>query len=360
MNHLLKKQLNLLTVLRGPAALLVFAFHILHNTQWTTWVPLASMGYTGVSLFFVLSGFVLTWSYNPARSYKEFLVRRIARIYPLHLLMFCVAVLVPVTAYEFELLPALANLFLLQSWVPAWNYIFSMNAVSWSLSNELFFYVLTPVFLLWLSRPSLHKYLKYAMMIGLWGCITLVAALIARHSNFADVVVYSNPAARLGEFILGMMSAKLTMRLCRTPRKALTGFYALSSVVLFLAVLLILSRLALQQTISSIVVGPFAAFMIMALAVHETSSKKAYDTQIWRILVFAGEASFAFYLIHELVIINFAAILGREHTRVAGSLLALGTLVISAVLAVCAHQYIERPCQKKIVSWTDRRKGAST
>ena len=73
--------LDSLTILRGPAALFVFFYH----TRWAHVVPSASVGYVGVALFFVLSGFVLTWSYKPADGAKKFYLRRFARVYPLHL-----------------------------------------------------------------------------------------------------------------------------------------------------------------------------------------------------------------------------------------------------------------------------------
>ena len=64
--------LDSLTILRGPAALFVFFYH----TRWAHVVPSASVGYVGVALFFVLSGFVLTWSYKPADGAKKFYLRR--------------------------------------------------------------------------------------------------------------------------------------------------------------------------------------------------------------------------------------------------------------------------------------------
>lgn len=357
MKHELKKQLGFLTILRGPAALFVFAFYILHNTQWASWLPVANIGYSGVSIFFVLSGFVLTWSFNPERSYKNFFVRRIARIYPLRVLMFCVALLIPVTAYPFEILPALSNLFLLQAWVPAWNYIFSVNAVSWSLSNELFFYLLTPLVLTWLNQPTRDRLIKYGTLGGLWLGITIIALSIAHTSNFADVVVYSHPVARLGQFILGIMAAKFSIWFSHTLHKQVSGLYVLVPLVLFLLALLFLSHASMSQTATSIVLAPFSALLLVFLAIYENKTVRKYDNWWLRALVFAGEASFAFYLVHELVIINLAHIIGSNHSGVTGATAMVMSFIVSAILAALAHVYFERPCQRKIVKWVSVREG---
>ncbi len=74
--------LDSLTAVRGPAALLVFGYHVIHGTQWANWIPGARLGYVGVSLFFILSGFVLAWSYNKNAGAKSFYLRRFARVYP--------------------------------------------------------------------------------------------------------------------------------------------------------------------------------------------------------------------------------------------------------------------------------------
>ena len=128
--------LDSLTILRGPAALFVFFYH----TRWAHVVPSASVGYVGVALFFVLSGFVLTWSYKPADGAKKFYLRRFARVYPLHLFFFALALAILVLTQEAPSAGAtLSNLVLLHAWVPNWDYIFSVNGVSWSLGCEAFF-----------------------------------------------------------------------------------------------------------------------------------------------------------------------------------------------------------------------------
>ena len=99
-----------------------------------------------VPLFFVLSGFVLTIGIEKYRSWLDFFVARIARIWPAHLaaLAFFIAVLFP---FSIDLIQQpggmrrlILNIFLLQDWSPNQATFWSYNAPSWSVSCEMFLY----------------------------------------------------------------------------------------------------------------------------------------------------------------------------------------------------------------------------
>src|ERR1700722_663067 len=92
-----KAQLPSLTSLRGVAALWVVLYHFsvqcLPNLDSTPYTSLIHKGYLAVDMFFLLSGLVMTHVYHRAflssvsQNYRSFIVARIARIYPLHLLV---------------------------------------------------------------------------------------------------------------------------------------------------------------------------------------------------------------------------------------------------------------------------------
>ena len=103
-------------------------------------------GDCGVSFFFILSGFVLSLGYGSriregTFCYGRFMLRRLRKIYPLHLL--CLLFFLVVSRSDFDL-TVLLNELLLQSWVPDPNYYFSCNSVSWFLSSLLFCYLVFP------------------------------------------------------------------------------------------------------------------------------------------------------------------------------------------------------------------------
>src|SRR3954470_504363 len=127
-----------LTSLRFFAALLVVLSHLPGSTF--------SEGYTGVTFFFILSGFILSHSYEDrlrtgATSRREFWIARIARVYPLHLLTLLAAVPLAVSESSGAMGFAgrlLAQLTLTQAAVPVGSIYFSFNHPAWSLSVEAF------------------------------------------------------------------------------------------------------------------------------------------------------------------------------------------------------------------------------
>src|SRR5262249_27150790 len=131
-----------LTSLRAFAALFVFFFHTDQRMPFTK--PVAQYGFTGVAFFFVLSGFVLAWSFETRRSKKTFYLRRFARIYPSYLVMLIVAALVPIATSAVTVHAAVPDVLLVQSWLPDKLNPYTLNGVSWSLSCEVVFYAALP------------------------------------------------------------------------------------------------------------------------------------------------------------------------------------------------------------------------
>lgn len=161
------QMLPTLTGLRGFAALAVLFYHI--RSGMTGFLPdgvisVLAQGYLAVDLFFVLSGFVLWWTYGKEfrdrgmRAAPHFIVRRFARIFPLHLavlsamLLFAAALLVsgrdPGEHYSFAELPA--HYLLVQNW--GFSDRLSWNDPAWSISTEWAAYLLLAITGGWLTR----------------------------------------------------------------------------------------------------------------------------------------------------------------------------------------------------------------
>ena len=354
--------LDSLTILRGPAALFVFFYH----TRWAHVVPSASVGYVGVALFFVLSGFVLTWSYKPADGAKKFYLRRFARVYPLHLFFFALALAILVLTQEAPSAGAtLSNLVLLHAWVPNWDYIFSVNGVSWSLGCEAFFYACAPLVLGWLSRRSPKA--GYTVLTGWFLLTAAVTSAIALTSNYADVVVYANPLLRSGEFALGMLLGLLALKVrdgdLAMPRIRTWQLWVVTA--LALAGISGVSKVSLQQTINGFVLDPVWFLLIGMFALHDIQRAQSHHqvgepvpgNWIRRSLVYFGEVSFAFYLVHEIVIFRFIKTsLGSDMIRMdaRGILMMLIILVISILAAMIAHHLVERPARIMILKASTR------
>lgn len=172
-----KEHLTALTSLRFFAALLVLLFH---GTAGIKTLPAGLSGILrnggmGVSLFFILSGFVLTYTYFGTRvSLRDFFAARFARIYPVYLFSLIVAAPFFFKNYIEDghggSVPALVagKVFLVQSWVP-WM-TDNWNVPSWSLSTEAFFYLLFPALLPALAKlPRVSRWPLVLALIIVYG-----------------------------------------------------------------------------------------------------------------------------------------------------------------------------------------------
>lgn len=223
------RHLDALTGLRIYAALFVVLFHIsLHRfftdndgIVATGQFILSNAGWFGVTFFFSLSGFVLTWSARSQDSPLAFVWRRVAKVAPNHFVTFFVALFVaglgPSDPWE-----ALANLLLAHAWVPRDTAFFSINHPSWSLSAEMFFYAVFPYVIgpvLRLDRRSLFSFAATltVLLIAVPGLALLIPIgktfgpdYIQSPLNGASILqvwlVYALPPVRLIEFILGMIA----------------------------------------------------------------------------------------------------------------------------------------------------------
>ncbi|WP_158525340.1 acyltransferase [Glaciecola sp. KUL10] len=174
--HFQIQRIDSLTSIRGVAALVVLFLHVAQTFNFElTFFNLFKNGWLGVDLFFVLSGFILAHVYHQSEPtqktfisfYKQFIINRLARIYPLHLctLLFTLGLVIFLPGfYErypkyFSDISFISNLLLIQNW----GFIdISWNTVSWSISAEFFMYLLFPFFLI--SRSIFNK-VEYTVII---------------------------------------------------------------------------------------------------------------------------------------------------------------------------------------------------
>src|SRR5215475_6481505 len=231
----MRPRLNALTTLRFFAALHVVLFHmrvvgILSGGPW--WYQnFASIGYVGVNFFFVLSGFILVYTYEGKLfEAKKFWWARFARIYPAYVLSLIVAAPffffairqldLPFYAWSKQhlLTACLLTLTLLQSWVP--QAALTWNSVCWSLSVEAFFYLVFPFLLLGTEKCSRTK--LALGLIGFWLLsLTLSFSYVQFHPDGLDKInsgettlfwkniLSFNPLVRLPEFAVGVFAGRL-------------------------------------------------------------------------------------------------------------------------------------------------------
>ncbi|HKO24511.1 MAG TPA: acyltransferase, partial [Chloroflexota bacterium] len=230
-----------LTGLRFMAALLVVIHHDFgiatgdYGQRADPRVPtLIAAGFVGVNVFFILSGFILTYNYLGTDGQlrvtrRDFWAARLARIYPVYLLAFLVATLPSahyLLAHHASLLSTtmtgVVALTLTQAWVPASSD--AWNGPGWSLSAEAFFYLLFPLVAVCIAR--LGRYRLYLALGACW-MLSLATPVICAHAvltagggwdmTWLKFLKY-NPLVRLPEFLMGVALGRLFVaRMRATP-----------------------------------------------------------------------------------------------------------------------------------------------
>jgi peptidoglycan/LPS O-acetylase OafA/YrhL len=345
--HAAPARLPSLTGLRFAAAFLVFGFHAdierivaagpTRNVMDWVFGP----GAAGVSFFFVLSGFVLTWSVRPGETAWQFWRRRIAKIYPNHAVTATAALAVAaVTGAYLSAAVVVPNLLLVQAWVPDSRVFFGLNTVSWSLACEAFFYAMFPL----LHRALVRRLPGAALWPATVACFALVwlvpvaSQLLRPADRYWFIWVF--PVTRLPEFVAGMLLARIVQegrwRLTRVwPIAVLTGVTYLTS------------RWWLPDDFR-LVAGsavPLALFVAAVGAADAAGRRGPFST---RGAVWLGEVSYAFYLVHQLVLRLFTKVAGPGHPPLVGMALILVALAVAITGSAVLHRFLEVPAMRLI------------
>ncbi len=337
-----------LTSLRFFAASGVFMYHLCRIYPGMPLKATSTVGYVGVAFFFVLSGFVLTWStpiYNGVEA-KQFWIKRVARVYPSHLAMMVIALLLPARPLPLTWVAVPPNALLVQSWFSPNDIAFGVNAVSWSLSCEAFFYLCAPLLISVLNAlKPLQRYLAAAAGAGVAWSIGLVLA-----ANGANVYAYHLPIVRIGEFIIGIALALALRDGVRLPFRSV----CLAGVTTAVMVMVCL-RTGQLTTVSGILMVPAFAWLIYACAQADLDGVRGVLRL--KLLEHLGITSFAFYLVHELVLLNLKPLPWPHGSKLVNLATVIVLWVICQAAAELLYRGVERPAQRRIRAWAAAHKG---
>ncbi|MBV2156622.1 acyltransferase [Kitasatospora sp. SUK 42] len=310
----------------------------------------ANGGFVGVSFFFVLSGFVLTWSAVPGERGTAFVRRRLLKIYPTHLATFAIAMLLFAAAYT----PAtvwLKNVLLLHSFSSDPSTFMSVNAPSWSLCCELLFYLLFPFVIGPVRRIADNRLWAWAgaMVAGTVGVALVTQYLVTstpRTPFIPDLSMtqfwsaYYFPPARLFEFALGMVLARI-VRAGRWPRIPMTAAVALMAAGYVLSLHVpFFYRFEVAMVIPiSVVICSFAA----------ADARGGRTPVSGRAMQWLGERSFGFYMAQGIVLLYGRTLIGhnaRYDTPTAIAVL-IGFILANLVAGTLLHVCVERPVMRR-------------
>ncbi|HBF81766.1 MAG TPA: acyltransferase [Streptomyces sp.] len=344
-----------LTGLRFFAAMAVFLYHVTSfqltpfggGTAQQAGRILGVAGGLGVAFFFILSGFILTWSARPDDAPRAFLRRRLVKLYPNHLVTFVLALVVFAGATGWK--TWLPNILLVQtwSWDPAVS--FGVNGPSWSLGCELVFYLCFPLLYRWIRSIEPRR-------LWAWACAFVAAVMALPAFAYAALAggptmpglpvnavqswfVYQLPPVRMLEFVLGMLLARIVL----TDRWI--GVRIHHALALCAVGYVVALDVPFLYTLSATWAIPIA-LLIPAVAVADVQGRRSPFRG--RVMTWLGEVSFAFYLLQASVLTGGAVLLA-DH-RPFGTMAALGLCLLAWALILASahvlHLLVERPAMR--------------
>lgn len=332
-----------LHALRAVAAILVI---FVHTTDVLAPVGLRDtkfyFGIAGVDLFFVISGFVMTFTQDRKPiAPREFAVHRIIRVVPLYwamtLAVFAAAMVVPsLFASEKVTVAKLVQSLFFWPYMNDVGRIQPLLFVGWTLNYEFFFYlVFTLSIALCAGRPRIAPLL----------CVALLAAIVALGAAVPDLPV----AARflsdsvILEFALGIVAGRLFAR-DTLPR----GAWAWALMAIGFVVLLGAEQAGLRAP--RVMVQGIAATFVVVAALGIERDGHALRGAVVQLL---GAASYALYLSHPFVMKAFGIVSRKLPAGPITWTLALLAMIASVIVAIAIHKLYEVPVTK----WLRRRAG---
>jgi len=353
--------------MRFVAAAMVFVFHgslefLFRSPEvgFLYMIATSTAGFVGVSFFFILSGFVLTWSTRPGDTRGSFWRRRFAKILPNHVVTFAAAIVL-LLVFRQAVVPAsaAANLFLVQSWIPNYEVLLSGNGVAWSLSVEAVFYLSFPFLLVLINRIRPSRLWFYAGLAVLAVLLVPVLAKVLLPStpvwpwgpaSYVQIwFVYNFPVTRLFEFVLGIILARIVM----TGRWI--GLNVKWGVALAFAGYVASLFVPFLYSFTGATVIPLA-LLIPAAAVADVKGRGTFFARPG--MVWLGEVSFAFYLVHRLVLmyghwafgteINvFGALGGKAWSAPVALAFLVAAFAVSLLVSWALFAWVETPFMRR-------------
>lgn len=354
-------QLKPLTSIRGVAAIWVVLHHFLGGVTYLPGEPFLlqvfRFGWAGVDIFFILSGFILSYchaqdfdSANRRVAYPTFLILRISRIYPLHAFILLILMLDTsmtlfshvsepsevegfVSHHPFHMWDLFLSFLLVQGWFidpDQWN------GPAWTISVEWFLYLLFPVLIS--LYISLSKKWAYIVIAFFYACISLYAILIDDAGIWARLHV-SIPGGGILRGAVGFSVGILLYRLYTEKALFTLPWKGIGNAVLLAipVVIVVTHRITFAL--------PLFAVLIYALA-HPSNGRHWFWSSAP--MVFLGDISYSIYMTQRLFLGRVQAVSVSQPWSV--STLMVGVVLFAFIIgsSCLTYKYIERPSRNYI------------
>ena len=361
-----------LTGLRGVAAYSVLFAHGL-SANGVTSPSLGALSYFGMSLFFVLSGFVIHYNYGSSfastgikEASKRFLLARFARLYPLYIVGLAASVSFPGMRFFKDIFSALSCITLTQTWFNVHGCTGHLIGFSWSISSEFFLYLLFIPFAATISRVSQPLRWLVGICLLAVGVVSLLAVFRDSVAAFLAPIqlrdpgisappfywlIYFSPLIRAFEFFGGAMAAQLYLKTINEPsqhRNASIVVYA--CVGWCLLVILLVCRIdnpVIQTMMPNFIYAPAIITLLIFFCQFETLMLSKLMSS--PLMVRAGDISYSVYLLQALVLIAVAnTFAGSTVSSIVARLIY--AVLITTALSYGVYHLFEMPARRWIRS----------
>ena len=337
-----------LTSIRGFAALWVYVHHARNLSDGSFARAATELGYFGVDVFFILSGFIisyihiddfLSWA-DLKKNTRRFLTLRLFRIYPLHLITLLLLIAFPVAAYYDPGSPTAVDFIENLLMVHAWGFpvVMCWNIPSWSISTEWLLYLLFPLMAWGIgSRARDPLFNVLLLLLALWGWVTYLYA-IDWEMPYLWWSGYSVPRGIL-DFTMGVALHNLFRAgfLGRLPWDAI-------SIMALLGVIIVIWLKSRDIEVYGVVMLALFAVTIYAFANLRSFGNWLFSN---RVVVYLGTISYSLYMFHWQylqVTWQYRSVLFHEESLLSPQFAAktLGLIGLSAL----SYHFIENPARK--------------
>jgi peptidoglycan/LPS O-acetylase OafA/YrhL len=340
--------------LRGLAVLAVLVYHLSPDGL--------SGGFLGVSLFFTLSGFLITnlllteWRTSRTIDLRRFWARRFRRLLPAAVAGIALALVVAWLAADADQLAQLrGDVVSSLGYATNWRFILNGDAYGagyqepspllhyWSLAIEEQFYILVALVALLLARVTHRRRAWFVVFGGLTVLSMLATVLLA---GAPDARIYFGSDTRAFELLAGVL---LALGMGFVVPERLRRWQGRHVVALAVLCLVLFSYVAAATTQAWLYRGGLwlVALGSVGLIVAAIDGGPVSRALSWRPLTALGLVSYGVYVYHWPLFVW----LDTETTGLDGPALALLRVLITLALAVASYRWLERPVRSGRLTW---------
>ena len=316
-------------------------------------------GEMGVTVFVILSGFLMSYLYlekfeslNFSKA-KKFVLNRVIRVYPVYILT--VIIMIPFSIIAFKgkfvafFVTLFSNIFLIQDLFPLKAVYLSFNSAAWTLSCLFILWICTPFLLLLFNKANLNKTKVLLTIYGIYLLGVTMVSLFYNGSNIGLWYFYYSPFFKTIDYTIGMLLGVFVARYSAGSKITSCNYNVLEILSLALFILAYCFRHKVSKgLLLDIWWLPFAAILIFSLSYQKGILSKILSTKLFEYL---GKISFSFYLIHYPIIrytMTFTDKLKLQHTVTTVVIQSVFMFAFSMLCASLLYKYVEIPLARLI------------